>query len=152
MDKVTRLSADHNFWRERRAEADSNRGPSAYQPNALITVRPNRLTTFAASALRVLAVSCASALRLCRSGSADSWSRSTYPVSKHTGLDRRQWHSSHLERTLLPSPNTHSYLRTNERIVWHVAEFCLLYFTEILVGRCCGCMQWPSVCADAGFR
>ena len=25
----------HNFWRERRAEADSNRGPSAYQPNAL---------------------------------------------------------------------------------------------------------------------
>ena len=29
------MSADHNFWRERRAEADSNRGPSAYQPNAL---------------------------------------------------------------------------------------------------------------------
>ena len=28
-------STDHNFWRERRAEADSNRGPSAYQPNAL---------------------------------------------------------------------------------------------------------------------
>ena len=26
---------DHNFWREKRAEADSNRGPSAYQPNAL---------------------------------------------------------------------------------------------------------------------
>ena len=26
---------DHNFWRERRAEADSNRGPSAYQPNAI---------------------------------------------------------------------------------------------------------------------
>ena len=24
------------FWRERRAEADSNRGPSAYQPNALL--------------------------------------------------------------------------------------------------------------------
>ena len=29
------LSTDHNFWNERRAEADSNRGPSAYQPNAL---------------------------------------------------------------------------------------------------------------------
>ena len=29
------MSTDHNFWSERRAEADSNRGPSAYQPNAL---------------------------------------------------------------------------------------------------------------------
>ena len=29
------MSTDHNFWRERRAEAVSNRGPSAYQPNAL---------------------------------------------------------------------------------------------------------------------
>ena len=29
------VSTDHNFWRERRAEADSTRGPSAYQPNAL---------------------------------------------------------------------------------------------------------------------
>ena len=29
------MSTDHNFRRERRAEADSNRGPSAYQPNAL---------------------------------------------------------------------------------------------------------------------
>ena len=29
-------STDHNFWSERRAEADSNRGPSAYQPNALL--------------------------------------------------------------------------------------------------------------------
>ena len=29
------VSIDHNFWRERRAEADSTRGPSAYQPNAL---------------------------------------------------------------------------------------------------------------------
>ena len=27
------LSTDHNFWRERRSEEDSNRGPSAYQPN-----------------------------------------------------------------------------------------------------------------------
>ena len=26
---------DHNFWRERRAKADVNQGPSAYQPNAL---------------------------------------------------------------------------------------------------------------------
>ena len=30
------VSTDHNFSRERRAEADSNRGPSAYQPNALL--------------------------------------------------------------------------------------------------------------------
>ena len=29
------VSTDHNLWRERRAEADSNRGPSVYQPNAL---------------------------------------------------------------------------------------------------------------------
>ena len=29
------VSIDHNFWWERRAEAVSNRGPSAYQPNDL---------------------------------------------------------------------------------------------------------------------
>ena len=29
------VSTDHNFWRERRAEGDSNRHPNAYQPNAL---------------------------------------------------------------------------------------------------------------------
>ena len=29
------VSADHNLWSERRAEADSNRRPSAYQPIAL---------------------------------------------------------------------------------------------------------------------
>ena len=29
------VSTDHNFWSERRAEADLNRGPSAYQPNTL---------------------------------------------------------------------------------------------------------------------
>ena len=29
------VSTDHNLWSERRAEADSNRCPSAYQPNAL---------------------------------------------------------------------------------------------------------------------
>ena len=29
------VSVDHNFGRERRSEVDSNRGPSAYQPNAL---------------------------------------------------------------------------------------------------------------------
>ena len=29
------VSTDHNFCSERRAEADMNRGPSAYQPNAL---------------------------------------------------------------------------------------------------------------------
>ena len=41
-DKVTKtVSTDYNFGSERRAEADSNRGPSAYQPTAL---PPNRLT------------------------------------------------------------------------------------------------------------
>ena len=36
MDKVTRVSTDHNlFLRERRAEAVSNRGLSVYQSNAL---------------------------------------------------------------------------------------------------------------------
>ena len=36
-DKVTKECPhwDHNFSRERRAEVDSNRGPSASQPNAL---------------------------------------------------------------------------------------------------------------------
>ena len=29
------VSTDHNILRERRTEADLNRGPSAYQPNAL---------------------------------------------------------------------------------------------------------------------
>ena len=29
------VSTDRNFYRKWRAEADSNRGPSAYQPNAL---------------------------------------------------------------------------------------------------------------------
>ena len=37
------VSTDHNFSRERRAEADSNRGPSAYLPNAL-PLGPNRLS------------------------------------------------------------------------------------------------------------
>ena len=36
------VSTDHNLWSERRAEADSNRGPSGYQPTRL-TARPNRL-------------------------------------------------------------------------------------------------------------
>ena len=37
LDKVTRqcLQTTQPFWWERRAEAVSNRGPSAYQPNAL---------------------------------------------------------------------------------------------------------------------
>ena len=38
------VSTDHNFWsRERRAEAESNQGPAAYQPNFSFTARPNRL-------------------------------------------------------------------------------------------------------------
>ena len=28
------------FWRERRAEAVSNRGPSTYQPNTLLLAKP----------------------------------------------------------------------------------------------------------------
>ena len=46
-DSHKTVSTDHNFWRERRAEADSNRGPSAYQPNALPldqTGSPDRTT------------------------------------------------------------------------------------------------------------
>ena len=34
-DKVKKtMSTDHHLWRQKRAEAESNRGPSAYQPNA----------------------------------------------------------------------------------------------------------------------
>ena len=35
-DSHKAVSTDHNFWRERRAEAGSKQGPSAYQPNALL--------------------------------------------------------------------------------------------------------------------
>ena len=49
------MSTDHNFWRERTAEAGSNRGPSAYQPIALPlgqtgspgqSFRPRNLTSY----------------------------------------------------------------------------------------------------------
>ena len=30
------MSTEHNFWSESRAEVDSNRGPSAYQSNAIL--------------------------------------------------------------------------------------------------------------------
>ena len=44
MDSHKTVSTNHNLFEEKgRAEAVSNRGPSAYQPNAL-TTRPNRLT------------------------------------------------------------------------------------------------------------
>ena len=33
--KTVSTNRNHVFWRERRAEAVLNRGPSAYQPNAL---------------------------------------------------------------------------------------------------------------------
>ena len=53
-DKLTRLSTDHNFEERRsRAEAESNRGPSAYQFNAL-TARPNRLILFNDCSTRLL--------------------------------------------------------------------------------------------------
>ena len=35
MGKTTNTVCVHSFGRERRAEAESNRGPSAYHPNAL---------------------------------------------------------------------------------------------------------------------
>ena len=38
------VSTDHNFWRERRAGADSNGGSSAYQPNALPLGQTGSLT------------------------------------------------------------------------------------------------------------
>ena len=41
-DSHKTASTDHNFLTERRAEADSNRGPSACQP--YLTDRPNQLT------------------------------------------------------------------------------------------------------------
>ena len=34
-DSHKTVSTNHNSWREGTAEAESNRGPSAYQPNAL---------------------------------------------------------------------------------------------------------------------
>ena len=43
------MSTDHNFWRERRAEADSNRGPSAYQLNALPLGQTSSLTELQAA-------------------------------------------------------------------------------------------------------
>ena len=39
-DSHKTVSTNHNFWRERRTETVSNRGPSALQP----TARPNRLS------------------------------------------------------------------------------------------------------------
>ena len=37
------VSTNHNLFEEKgEPKAVSNRGPSAYQPNALITARPNR--------------------------------------------------------------------------------------------------------------
>ena len=38
------MCTDHNFWRERRAEADLNRGPSAYQHNALPLAQTSSFT------------------------------------------------------------------------------------------------------------
>ena len=40
------VSTDYNFWSERRAKADSNRGPSAYQPTALPLSRTGSRTGF----------------------------------------------------------------------------------------------------------
>ena len=43
------VSTEHNFLRERRVEADSNRGPSAYQPNALPPGQTGSRLTFPCS-------------------------------------------------------------------------------------------------------
>ena len=43
-DKVTRRCPLTTALEEKRAEAESNRGPSACLPNALITARPSRLS------------------------------------------------------------------------------------------------------------
>ena len=40
---VTRLSTNHNFWKEGRAEEESNQSSSAYQPNALLLGRTGSL-------------------------------------------------------------------------------------------------------------
>ena len=40
------MSTNHNFWRERRAKAVLNRGPSAYQPNALLLGQTGSLVIF----------------------------------------------------------------------------------------------------------
>ena len=42
------MSTNHNFWKERRAEAVSNRGPSAYQPTALPLGQTGSLTNVSA--------------------------------------------------------------------------------------------------------
>ena len=50
-DRVIRQCPEnHNFWRERKVEADSNRGPSVYQPNALPLGQTGSVTTALRSA------------------------------------------------------------------------------------------------------
>ena len=72
MDKVTRQCPQTTtFWRERRAEAVSNRGPSAYQPNAL----PLGQTGSRAACARVLLYIDSFSLLLISSGL--SWGSST---------------------------------------------------------------------------
>ena len=46
------MSTDHNFWRERRAEAESNWGPSAYQPYGCRTSSLNKELSLFSSFLR----------------------------------------------------------------------------------------------------
>ena len=48
-------STDHNFWRERRAGVDSNRGPSAYQPNILPLGQTSSLAGSPRDLLNILA-------------------------------------------------------------------------------------------------
>ena len=43
-EKVTRQCPQTTTFEGRGAEAESNRGPSAYQPNALLLAKPNGLT------------------------------------------------------------------------------------------------------------
>ena len=60
------VPTDHNFRRERRAEADSNRGPSAYKPNAL----PLGQTGLRTEALYIYTLGWSGATRACQESAA----------------------------------------------------------------------------------
>ena len=47
------MPTDHNLFEEKRAEAVSNRGPSAYQPNALPLGQTGSLGLYLAETARV---------------------------------------------------------------------------------------------------
>ena len=78
MDKVTRQCPQTTpFRRERRAEAVSNRGPSAYQPNALPLGQTGSLQlqrrVLRSSRMRPLIVRLRSVFIIHRSGGSGTW-------------------------------------------------------------------------------